>query len=93
MLQELYPEKLPVDLIPVRLDLETLTQLYSNLSTRQRNYPLVVLMDDLPIQLPRSLGSALEQIALTGCLAIPGLDNGRVLEALQTSINLFKPPS
>lgn len=86
MLRSLYPETLP---IPRHLDLESLSRLYLDLSPRQRRYPLFLIVDDLPVQLPKSLGQALRQISLTQTLVIPGIEDHLVLEALQNAIALL----
>lgn len=89
-LRSLYPETLTIDRIPVRLDLESLSRLYLDLSPRQRRYPLFLIVDDLPVQLPKTLGEALRQIILTQTLTIPGIEDRFVLEALRNAIDLLR---
>jgi hypothetical protein len=104
MLRSLYPETLTIDRIPLRLDLElgraqsrmnsahleSLSRLYLDLSAKQRRYPLFLIVDDLPVQLPKTLGQALGQISLTRALAVPGIEDRFVLEALRNAIDLLR---
>lgn len=80
--KELYPQKLSWRKIPRVLTVDTLSQLYLNLSEEQKKYPLFVFSDDLPIQLNTTLGDTLKDISLTSCTSIQ-------LSILQTSLNLL----
>ena len=87
MLRRLYPQSLSTS---VQLTVNSLGRLYPQLSSEQRRYPLVVMIDDLPVQLPKSLGDALAEITVTGCLTLPGVDHSFLLKALRTSLALLK---
>jgi hypothetical protein len=82
MLSQIYPEKLQPELIPTRLDRDSLSRLATELSETQRNYPLIIIVDDLPIQLDKTLGQALTEIILSGCTTD--------LPAIQTSLELLR---
>lgn len=84
MLHEIYPEKLEAKKVPTNLNMNTFGQLYLDLSENQRNYPMIILVDDLPIQLPTTIGSALKRLSLNGCTNIADL------KALQTGIQLLQ---
>lgn len=83
---DLYPEKLTVNLILCSLTVGNLSQLYEVLSTAQRNYTLIILRNDLPIQLSKTLEKALAEIVLTST----DLNNNVLLESLKTSLELLQ---
>jgi hypothetical protein len=83
MIHRIYPEKIKAEKVPTDFNINTLAQLYLDLSDSQRDYPLVMLVDDLPIQLPISLGQILVQISITGCTNLTNM------KALETSIRLL----
>ena len=84
MLHAIYPEKLEHEKVPHNLNMEAFRQLYLDLSETQRNYPIVILVDDLPIQLPTTIGEMLQKLTVIECAD----DNN--LKALQTSIQLLQ---
>jgi len=82
LLESIYPEKLPANKIPTQLNVNALSALYLELSEKQKEYPLVVIIDDLPIQLDKTLGRALTEISLTQCTTAN-------LRAIRTSLDLI----
>lgn len=82
MLSQIYPEKVKSELIPKRLDRDSLSRFTMELSETQRNYPLVIIVDDLPIQLNKNLGQALGEIIISGCTTD--------LPAIRTSLDLLR---
>lgn len=82
LLRGIYPEKISSRKIPLQLNVNTLSRLYLELSDEQKKYPLVIIIDDLPIQLNTTLGDTLVEISLTQCTT----SNLRVL---QTSLDLL----
>lgn len=83
MLSKIYPEKLGSDYIPTT-NAETLNSI---LSDEQKNYPLIILVDDLPIQLSTTIGDILKILSLGG----PADEKNQ--RALQTSIQLLQVSS
>lgn len=60
MLSKIYPQKVAV--MPA-----TLPEIYNVLTPEQRDYPMILLVDDLPIELKKTIGEFLEEAILTGC--------------------------
>lgn len=84
MLHRLYPEKLESQKIPQNWSSESFADLYLDLSEAQRKYPMIILVDDLPIKLPITIGEMLQSLSLGGYI------NEDNIKALQTSIQLLK---
>jgi len=79
LLRKIYPKKASV---PSEFTVDTAGELYLSLSKEQRKYPLVIIIDDLPIQLNKTLGQTLADLTLTQC-------TDAELRALQTSLELL----
>lgn len=84
MLEDIYPEKLSSEEIPKesQYSIQTLAAVNAKLNSHQRDYPVVILVDDLPIQLQLTLGQALDQVSLTGCATVN-------MDIIRTSLQLL----
>lgn len=82
LLYDIYPQKICPDKMPKELTVNSLAGLYLQLSEEQQNYPLVMIIDDLPIQLDKTLGNTLMEISITKCTITD-------YRALDTSLKLL----
>ena len=82
LMEGIYKHKISKNMIPETLNVNTLSELYINLSDEQRDYPLVIIIDDLPIQLDKTLGKTLAEITVTNCTQAK-------LDAIDTSLKLL----
>ena len=82
LLENIYREKLPIEKVPSQLSVNTLSTLYLELSDEQKEYPLIIIINDLPIQLDKTLGKTLTEVSLTQCTTAD-------LRAIQTSLDLI----
>lgn len=80
MLRKIYPQKLSVSF---EFNPNNLANIYLMLSEEQREYPMVIIVDDLPIQLGQTIGDFLQGILLTGC-------TNSSLQAIKTSLDLLQ---
>jgi hypothetical protein len=82
MLSNIYSEKLENKDIPKTWTKESVRELYRKLSETQRNYPLVILVDDLPIRRTTTIGDILLQLISGGYI------HGNDIKALRTSLEI-----
>ena len=82
MLNRIYPEKINKQCIPTNLNANTLSDLYLKLSDAQKEYKLMIIEDDLPIQQNKTIGEAISDIALKQC-------TNASLYSIQTSLYLL----
>jgi len=83
MLKNLYPQKSKHVLRENQWSLENLAYLNTTLTQTQKNYPVILLADDLPLQLQLTLGQMLNQISLSGCTQAN-------LDMIRTSLQLLR---
>lgn len=65
LLKSIYPQK--IRKLPSRLTRETLSSLYLKLTPEQRDYSMVIIIDDYPIHLEKTIGDFLKDLALRSC--------------------------
>ena len=86
MLRRIYPEKISTFVnssLSQELSQDQIAQLEAQLTRVQRQYPAVIIVDDLPIKLAQTIGEIFTSISLTGCTTADQL-------TIQTSIDLLK---
>lgn len=66
MLRRIYPEKIPSTVRIGHPTRENIALVQSRLTFNQKQYPAVVIVDDLPIKLNQTIGELFTEIALTG---------------------------
>jgi hypothetical protein len=88
--RKIYPEKIAKENAPRALSAGDLSHLYQKLSPEQRQYPLIILKDDLPVPLPITLGEAIFEIGTTGRLSSDQIEKDLLFESLKTSLYLLQ---